>query len=232
MPTKRGEATRTESGARPAVLTVGAAMSVSLDGFVAGPGDGPGLPLGRGGERLFDWYFTGDTPSRHYGGRFQLSAISAQVFDQRCDRTAAVIAGRRTYDITNGWGGNGPLPGVPLLVLTHHAPPTAPRAAIPYVFVTNGIASAIEQALQAAARGGGRNLMLMGGQTIRAALSAGLLDEIELDLVPIVLGSGVPLFAGLPAVSLEVLRVIEAPGVTHLHYRVVREGGRDRMPDR
>jgi dihydrofolate reductase len=224
MPSKRGEPARTQASSQRPVLTVVAAMSVSLDGFVAGAGDGPALPLGQGGERLFDWYRSGDTPSRHYAGRFHLSAISAQVFDQRCDRAAAVIAGRRTYDIANGWGGNGALPGVPLFVLTHRAPVSPPRAAIPYSFVTTGIASAIEQA-QAGARAPGRNLMLMGGATIRAALAAGLLDEIELDLVPIMLGTGVPLFGGLAPVRLEVVRVIEAPGVTHLHYRVLRADG-------
>jgi dihydrofolate reductase len=222
---KRSGVADVESGPRTATYTVGAAMSVSLDGFVAGPKDGRGQPLGKGGERLFDWYFKGDTPSRHGGGRFHLSAISAQVFDQRVDRTAAVVCGRRTYDIANGWGGKGPLEGVPLVILSHRAPAEVPRADIPYTFVTEGIAGAVEQARSAAARcGKGRTVMLMGGEIIRAGLAAGLLDELELDLVPAVLGGGVPLFRGPEPVSFEVLRVIEAAGVTHLHYRVLKPG--------
>jgi dihydrofolate reductase len=231
MSTQGAESAWRERGVRQAPLLVGAAMSISLDGFIAGRDAGADLPLGENGTRLFDWYFRGDTPSRHYGERFRLSAISAQVFDQRCDHTAAVICGRRTYDIARGFGGSGPLPGVPLLVLTHRPPPQVPVGAIPYVFVTDGIGSAIEQARLAAARSPrGRSIMLMGGETIRAAISAGLLDELELDLVPVLLGGGVPLLHRLAAMGLDVLRVIEAPGVTHLHYRVLKTAGAAALP--
>src|SRR5450755_3954947 len=121
------------------------ALSASLDGFIAGPDDGPAQPLGRGGMRLFDWYSGGDTPSKYYES-FKLSPASAEVFDAMAGRVGAVISGRRTYDITDGWGGDGPLPGVPLFVLTHEVPEQVPQGESAYTFVTDGIESAIGQA--------------------------------------------------------------------------------------
>jgi len=198
-------------------------MSMSLGGFVAGAGDSARRPLGRGGERLFEWYFNGDTPSEYYGPRFRLSAISAKLFDARAGRCHAVIAGRRTYDNAKGWGGAGPLAGVPLFVLTHRVPRRVPRGTIPYTFVTRGIERAVEEARAAAGRKGG-SVMVMGGQAIRECLRKELLDEIEIDLVPVLLGRGVALFdAGRP-VRLEPIHVVDAPGVTHLRYRVLKEG--------
>lgn len=121
------------------------ALSMSLDGYIAGPNDGNELPLGEGGTALFDWYFTGDTPSRQYE-RFRLSERSAQVFDDGVSSAGAVVAGRRTYDIAHGWDGDGPAPGLPLFVLTHNVPPQVPQTSVPYTFVTDGIESAIKQA--------------------------------------------------------------------------------------
>ena len=102
-----------------------AAHSTSLDGCIAGADDRPKQPLGVGGDRLFTWFSDGDTPSRYYPG-FKMSAVSAAFFDQGVSRVGAVIAGRRTYDISEAWGGSGPMPGVPLFVLTHHVPDTVP----------------------------------------------------------------------------------------------------------
>lgn len=196
------------------------ALSASLDGYIAGPDDGPQQPLGRGGMRLFDWYSDGDTPSRYYES-FKLSAASAEVFDTMAGRVGAVISGRRTYDITDGWGGDGPLPGAPLFVLTHHVPEHVPQGISAYTFVTDGIESAIEQATEAA---GGKDVSLMGAAAVQQALRAGLLDEIEIHLIPVLLCGGVRLLdhLGDDPVELERLEVVDAPGVTHLRYRVVR----------
>lgn len=196
------------------------ALSASLDGFIAGPDDSSQQPLGRGGMRLFDWYSDGDTQSRYYKS-FKLSAVSAEVFDAVAGRVGAVISGRRTYDITDGWGGSGPLPGAPLFVLTHRVPQHVPHGEPPYTFVTDGIESAIEQASAAA---GGKDVSLMGAAAVQQSLRAGLLDEIEIHLIPILLGGGVRLLdhLGDDPVELERLEVVDAPGVTHLHYRVVR----------
>jgi len=196
------------------------ALSASLDGFIAGPDDGPDRPLGRGGMRLFDWYSDGDTPSRFYEA-FKLSAASAEVFDAVAGRVGAVISGRQTYDITNGWGGDGPLPGAPLFVLTHQVPDQVPQGSSRYTFVTDGIESAVRQASEAA---GGKDVSVMGAAPVQQALRAGLLDEVEIHLVPVLLGGGVRLLdhLGDNPVDLEVLQVVDAPGVTHLRYRVLR----------
>ena len=211
------------------MATVVVALTMSLDGFVAGPDDGPAKPLGEGGERLFDWYFDGDTPIRQYreaAGRgvpvppFALSRTSAEVFESLVEETGAVVTGRRTYDITNGWNGNGPLPERPLFVVTHRAPATVPAGEGRYTFVTEGVAEAVARAREAA---GDRSVSLMGASVPQQCLRAGLLDEVQLHLVPVLLGSGVRLFDRLgSALRLEKLRAVDAPGVTHLRYRVVR----------
>ncbi len=197
------------------------ALSTSLDGFIAGPGDGPGQPLGSGGARLFNWYTDGDTPSRYYPS-FKLAAPSAAFFDEGVSRVGAVITGRRTYDVSNAWGGSGPLPGVPLFVLTHQVPQQVPGGEPPSTFVTDGIHGAVEQARAAA---GGRDVALMGSAAVQQCLAAGLLDELTVHLIPVLLGGGVRLLDHLgdaAPVELERVRVVDAPGVTHLQYRVVR----------
>jgi dihydrofolate reductase len=205
------------------------ALSMSLDGFIAGPDDGREQPLGEGGTRLFDWYFEGDTPVRQYteaAGRgvrvppFRLSRTSAEVFEDLIDRGGAVVTGRRTYDIANAWEGNGPLPGLPLFVVTHHAPERVPQGESRYTFVSDGVVSAIEQAKAAA---GDKYVSLMGASVPQQAIRAGLLDEIQIHLVPVLLGAGVRLFdhLGSGAIAVETVRVVDAPGVTHLRYRVV-----------
>jgi dihydrofolate reductase len=193
------------------------ALAVSLDGYIAGPNDGTELPLGEGGAALFEWYFNGDTPSRH-NDRFKLSKRSAEVFDAGIDSCGAVVTGRRTYDIAGAWGGDGPVPGRPLFVLTHNVPAEVPETSVPYTFVTDGIESAIEQAKVAA---GDKYVALAGSQAVQQCLRAGLLDEIQVALVPLLLGGGVRLFDHIGGpVRLETTRVVDAPGVTHLSYRV------------
>jgi dihydrofolate reductase len=206
------------------------ALTMSLDGFIAGPNDGGEHPLGEGGMRLFDWYFTGDTPIRHYqaaGQRgiavppFKLAARNAAVFEELISTGGAVITGRRTYDIANGWGGNGPLPGLPLFIVTHTPPKQIPRGESRYTFVTDGVESAVAQAKAVA---GDKYVSLMGSRVPQQCLRAGLLDEIQLHLVPVLLGGGVRLFDHLGAqnIELEPLQVIDGPGITHLRYRVVK----------
>jgi dihydrofolate reductase len=197
---------------------VAVALTVSLDGYIAGPNDGSELPLGEGGAALFEWYFNGDTPSRHYD-RFKLSKSSAEVFDAGIDSCGAVVTGRRTYDIAGAWGGDGPVPGRPLFVLTHNVPAEVPATSVPYTFVTDGIESAIQQAKAVA---GDKYVALAGSQAAQQCLRAGPLDEIWVAVVPLLLGGGVRLFDHIGGpVRLETIGVVDSPGVTHLSYRVV-----------
>ncbi len=183
--------------------------SMSLNGFIA-------QPNGKAGP-LHEWLFAGDHPGRH-GETFNLSESSREVFDGLVDRLGATIAGRRTYDDSDGWGGKLPFEW-PFFIVTHHLPENA--AEVPFTFVTDGVERAVELA-QAAA--GDKDVSVMGGDIVRQCLAAGLLDQIEIDLVPILLGEGVRLFDGLGAdpVEVELTRIVEAPGVTHLSFRVVR----------
>ena len=139
--------------------------------------------------------------------------------EQPLGEGAAVLTGRRTHDIAKAWGGHGPVPGLPLFVLTHRAPAEVPEPSVPYTFVTDGIERAVEQAKAAA---GDRYVALAGSQAAQQCLRAGLLDELWLAVVPLLLGGGVRLFDHLGGpVRLEKLGVVDAPGVTHLSYRVV-----------
>jgi dihydrofolate reductase len=196
------------------------ALSTSLDGFIAGAGDTREQPLGVGGDRLFKWFFDGDTPSRHAPG-FNMSPVSAKFFDEGVDRVGAAITGRRTYDVSDAWGGSGPMPGIPLFVVTHQVPEEVPTGDPPYTFVTDGVEHAVERATEAAA---GKDVFLQGASIVQQCLRAGLMDELVISLVPVVLGGGVRLLDGLDpgSVELEVVGALEAPGVTHLTYRVMK----------
>jgi dihydrofolate reductase len=200
---------------------IGTALSTSLDGFIAGADNSLEQPRGVGGDRLFNWLRDGDTPSRYAPPSFKMSAISAAFFDEGVSGVGAVIAGRRTYDVNGGWGGAGPIPGVPLFVMTHRAPDPVSASDPPHTFVTHGIESAAEKAQAAAA---GKNVHLMGANIVQQCIRAGLLDELTISLVPVVLGDGVRLLDALDpgSVELDLVRVIDAPGVTHLTYRVVK----------
>jgi dihydrofolate reductase len=185
-------------------------MSMSLDGFIAGPDDRAGQGLGAGGECLHDWL--GDRS----GGpsSFHPSGPSAQVFDEVM-ATGAVLVGRRTFDIAGRWDGDHH--GVPIFVPTRGEPPEPASDWVHYV--TDGAESAMAQAKEAA---GDANVLVHGADLAQSCLRAGVLDELEIQLIPILLGEGRPLFAGLGAehVVLDLTRVIDAPGVTHLRYRV------------
>jgi dihydrofolate reductase len=203
------------------MTTVGTSLSTSLDGFIAGADSSPDQPRGGAGDRLFDWLRTGDTPSRYAPRSFKLSAISAQFFDEGVRQVGAVVAGRRTYDLNAGWGGKGPIPGAPLFVVTHRPPDPLPTSDPPHTFVTEGIEGAVRRAVDAAA---GRNVHLMGAKIVQGCLRVGLLDELTISLVPVILGRGVRLLENLDpdSVQFDLVRVLDAPGVTHLTYRVVK----------
>ncbi len=196
--------------------------STSLDGFIAGPNDGPAAPIGEGGERLLAWYSGGDTEYRLPGTEmvFNVSFQSAELLRQIDRTTGALVTGRRTFDLTNGWGGGHPL-DVPVFVVSHAVPQEWVYEGSPFTFVTDGLESAVEQA-QAVA--GEKDVGVIGASIVQQCIRAGLLDEIHVDLVPVLLGGGVRLFEhlGSTPIELESTRVIEAPGVTHLTFRVVR----------
>jgi dihydrofolate reductase len=173
-------------------------MSMSLDGFVAGPNIGVANPMGEGGMRLHQWMFSGSP-------------------DDSAGTVGAVVLGARTYDVGKGhWGGT-PYPA-PSFVLTHHAHEDLPVDHGTFHFVADGPQSAVKQA-QAAA--GDDNVVVMGADTTRQVLAAGLLDELHIHLVPVLLGGGTRLFEGVGAehVELEQISNKESSDVTHLRYR-------------
>lgn len=196
-------------------------LSVSLDGFVAGPNDGPDKPLGEGGEALFRCYSGGDTalPLPGTDMVFQVSRASADFLREEWGQLGAMVVGRRTFDITGGWHGHPP-GGGPCFVVTHAAPREWVRPGSPFIFVTDGVASAVRRAREAA---GDKTVSIGSASIVRQCLNARLLDEVQLDLVPILLGGGVRLFdrLSLGQADLERTRLLAAPGVTHLRYRIV-----------
>jgi len=200
-------------------------LSVSLDGFVAGPNDSPALPLGEGGDRLFDWYSSGDTalPLPGTDMVFQVSRASAALLSEEWSAVGSMVTGRRLFDIANAWSGKPPVDG-PCFVVTHH-PQTVSSEWLeegsPFTFVTEGVESALRQAKLAA---GHRDVSVSSASMTQQCLQAGLLDAIYIDLVPVLLGDGVRLFdhLGVTPIALEQIRVIVAPGVTHLRFRVVK----------
>jgi dihydrofolate reductase len=197
-------------------------MSMSLDGFVAGPNDSPENGLGDGGEALFRWYNSGDTDYKMPGGdwRFKISAASAAQLDRAVKTMGVLVTGRRTFDIAGAWGGQHPV-DLPIVVLTHNVPQEWVKEGSPFTFVTDGIESAIEQAKAIA---GDKDVAVGTASTLQQALKAGLLDEIHIDLAPVVLGGGVRLFEhfGAAPVQMEQIAVVEGHGVTHLNYRIVK----------
>ena len=186
-------------------------MSMSLDGYIAGPNDAPGNPGGDGFGRLHDWY--GDSQPSGAGP----SKAGAEFLDEMTT-TGAVLAGRRTVEQVDHWGGDSH--GVPIFVPSHR-PPGPSVANYPLVtYVTDGIESAMAQAKAAA---GDRNVSVLGAYTAQRALEAGVLDEVQIHQIPVLFGGGRRLFDVLPSrVELEVIRVIDTPEATHIRYRVRR----------
>jgi dihydrofolate reductase len=195
-------------------------MSMSLDGFIAGPNDGKEHPLGlHGGEHVFDWYFSGTEEYRDPRFRPEPGANRDEVARMFAE-SGAYIFGRRTYEITGGWGGRHPVNGAPTFVLTRKPPADAPRGPSNLTFVTDGIESAIRQARAAS---GGKDVKLGGASPGKQALAAGLCDEILVHLAPWLVGGGVRLFDALPdGIRLEKLSVSDGPFATHIRYRVCK----------
>ena len=197
-------------------------LSMTLDGFIAGPNDSPERILGDGGERILAWYFGGDTDYEMPSGEMTLkvSPASAELLREVHRTIGALVQGRRTFDIANGWGGRHPL-DVPVFVVTHTVPQEWVYEGSPFTFITDGVESAVEQAKAIA---GEKNVAVGAASITQQCIRAGLLDEIHIDLVPVLLGDGVRLFdhLGTGPIELESTRVIDAPGVTHLTFRVVK----------
>jgi dihydrofolate reductase len=209
-------------------------IAISLDGYVAGPEQSEENPLGIGGMRLHEWVFDLEAWRRPQGMEGGDDNASTPVIEESQANVGATIMGRNMFGPIrgpwgdgrwNGWWGDDPPFHVPVYVLTHHArDPVEMNGGTTFIFVTDGIESALRQAEEAA---GNRDVRIGGGaSTIRQYLVAGLVDEFELHVVPTLLGAGERLFDGVGELRLEQARVVEAPGVTHLKYRVVRERAR------
>jgi dihydrofolate reductase len=167
-------------------------LAVSLDGFISGPNDGADAPMGVGGERLLAWYGGGDTDYRLPGTDmvFRVSAQTAEFLRETRETTGALVFGRRTFDLTHGWGGNHPL-DVPVFVVSSSVPSAWVYEGSPFTFVTDGLESALAQAKAVA---GDKDVGVGAASIVQQCIRAGLLDEIHIDLVPVLLGGGVSLF--------------------------------------
>jgi dihydrofolate reductase len=206
-------------------------ISMSLDGFIAGPDAGFEKPLGEGGEDLHEWVFGLKAWREPHGEPGGEENRDSEIVAETVAGTGAVVMGRRMFSggsgpweddpNSDGWWGEEPPFGVPVFILTHHArEPVTKKGGTTFNFVTDGIESALEQARVAA---GDRNVGIGGGaDVVQQYLRAGLLDEIQVHVIPLFLGAGVRLFDELNPATLEIIRVVDSPGVTHLKYSVVR----------
>ena len=208
-------------------------ISMSLDGFIAGPNQSLERPLGDGAEGLHQWLFALANFRERHGLSGGETNADAEVLEESLRATGAVVMGRRMFSggegawendhRADGWWGDEPPFRVPVFVLTHHARETViKQGGTSFTFVTDGIEAALEQARAAA---GDKDVSLAGGaRVVQQYLKAGLVDELQIHLAPMLLGHGVRLFHGLGSdpIELEAVRVIASPSVTHLRFRVVR----------
>jgi dihydrofolate reductase len=194
---------------------VAAGITMSLDGYIAGPNDGPGLGLGEGGEQLHYWVFGGPYDQEPQG---EATGVDKEFLDEGTARGGAVIGGRYTYEAAEAWGGKNPY-DVPFFILTHR-PEDAPPPEAGFTFV-DGLDEVIDRAREAA---GDKDVLIMGGaDVIRQALQAGYVDELAITIAPVTLGGGKRLFEGFEeSMTLEHLGVRQSPFATHITYRVVR----------
>ena len=205
-------------------------ISMSLDGYVAGPDQSVKEPLGKGGERLHEWVVELEVWRTSHGYPGGEVNESTPVIEEQLANIGAGLMGRNMFGPVGrgdwgdsswqGWWGDDPPFHYPVFVLTHHAREPLELSDTTFHFVTDGIESALDQAKAAA---GDRNVKLSGGADVaRQYLAAGLIDEMELHVVPVLLGSGERLLDDVGDLELEQVRAVEAPGVTHLKYRVLK----------
>jgi dihydrofolate reductase len=206
-------------------------LAVSLDGFVAGPDQDEENPLGVGGEELHEWVIKLEAWRKQHGLEGGEVNASTSVVEEIQSNVGATVMGRNMFgggpgpwsqdDPWNGWWGDNPPFHTPVFVLTHHRrAPLQMEGGTTFIFVTDGIESTFDQAKHAA---GGRDVLLGGGASVaQQYLGAGLIDEFELHVVPILLADGERLLENVGDLKLEQVRTIEAPGVTHIKYRVVK----------
>jgi dihydrofolate reductase len=197
------------------MTTVYTGASMSIDGYIAGPNES-------GFEHLFQWYGNGDVevPTTDPNMTLRMTQVSADHWRETLEVTGALVVGRRLFDNMGGWGGQHPA-GKPVVVLTHRDAPDGWEDK-PFTFVTGGIERAIEVAAELA---GGKGVGLNGGTIASQALDAGLVDEIWVDLVPVVLGGGTPFLSALGSAPIALegpVKVTEGTSVTHIRYRVRR----------
>ena len=209
-------------------------LSVSLDGYSAGPHQSVEHPTGVGGMKLFGWQFALKAWRRLSGEEGGEVNASTPVFEEALSTHGAVVMGRNMFGggpgpwssdpAWNGWWGDEPPYHTPVFVLTHHPRDPVPmKGGTTFFFVTEGIEFALEQAKRAA---GSKHVLIGGGPSVvQQYLAAGLVDEFELHVVPVLLGTGERLLEGVGGLELEQVRAIEGPGVTHLRYRVVERAG-------
>jgi dihydrofolate reductase len=194
-------------------------MSISLDGFIAGPNEGPDNGLGDGGHRLHEWALEDESSGTSGVPGRTTSGVNGQVFDEMMS-TGAVVAGRGTFEPAGGWGGDHH-DGVPIWVLSRREP-GIDVSEWPLVTYVAEITTAMTEAKRAA---GDKNVLVHGAGTAQLALAAGVLDELELHVIPVLFGQGRRLFENLDPeqIELERTRILEGEaGVTHMHYRVQR----------
>jgi dihydrofolate reductase len=184
-------------------------MSISLDGYVTGPHDSRENPFGDGAGMLHDWMFAASTDQ------------DREILQKMIDNVGAIVMGRKSFNKNEGdggWGDGGPVGDTPCFVVTHHKPTTSYPSV--YTFVTDGVASAIEQAKRAA---GDKVVGLHGATVMQQALPLGLVDEIRVHVIPVLLGGGTPLFGSLDSsITLERTDAFVTPAATHVSFRVVR----------
>jgi len=207
-------------------------ITMSLDGFVAGPNQTIEQPLGEGGERLHEWVYGLATWRESHGRPGGETNADDDIVKESLASTGAVVMGRRMFSggagpweddpNADGWWGDDPPFGVPVFILTHHPrEPVQKQKGTTYTFVTEGIEAALAQARAAA---GDRNVQVSGGADVaQQYLREGLMDEVQIHIAPLLLGDGVRLFdrLGSERPALEVTRVVESPAVTHVRYRVI-----------
>jgi dihydrofolate reductase len=200
---------------------VAADISMSLDGFIAGPNDSPELGLGEGGERLHEWLFDLASWRGRHGLSGGVSDRDAEILEEAFADVRAIVLGKRMFENAKEWGDEPPF-HVPVFVLTHEARELLVKeGGTTFTFVTDGVESALAQARAAA--GDGDVSVAGGANTIQQFIRAGLLDEIQVHVVPVLLGGGIRLFDNLgPDIELERTRIVESPDVVHLRFRIGR----------